>query len=310
MPQLNCPTCSGTMPAHLKVCRACAAGTLRDLADVPSLTVELDCAIARQTVFGDRAGGRSAETALPWDQRAREARHVLGSALFEWTRYLAGGVHPMAGPICRARCEHQTCVYISLGRPPRRDAALGAMAVWLLRHQRQLLGRAAADEAVDEIREAVRLARRTIDRPPSLWYAGPCGVDGCDADLYARHGVRTIRCRQCYATHDTAAREAWLLAQAADHLGTASGISRALHAFHPDLTPSVIRSYAHRGRLIRKGRDQLGQPTYRIGDVLDLLAGHTRLLGPACTSCRHSTCREIRTSRVEIDMRERKPVIS
>ncbi|WP_067171158.1 hypothetical protein [Microtetraspora niveoalba] len=297
MPRLHCPTCSGTMPGHLQVCRSCAAGTLRDLADVPSLTMELDRALARQNVFGDRAGGRSAETALPWDQRAREARHVLRSALSGWTHYLADGIRPMAGPICRARCEHQTCTYISLGRPPRRDATPGAMAVWLLRHQRQLLGRATADEAVDEIREAVRLARRAIDRPPSLWYAGPCGVGGCDADLYARHGSAIIRCRACYATHDTAARETWLLRQATHHLGTATEIARALTGFGYEVTPARIWQWAHRGRLAARGRGRRG-PLYRVGDVLDLLTGAEPLavLGPACAKdCKHPTCKLLRT---------------
>ncbi|TQS29145.1 hypothetical protein [Microbispora sp. KK1-11] len=146
-----------------------------------------------------------------------------------------------------------------------------ALALWLLRHRGRLLGHHGAAQAVDELGDAVRQARRAIDLPPGMWYAGPCGVSGCDADLYARHGARTIRCRTCGATHDASAREAWLMQQVADRLGTATEIARALHGFRPDLTPSMIRGYAHRGRLLGHGADELGRPLYRVGDVLTLM---------------------------------------
>ncbi|WP_433415058.1 hypothetical protein ACQP1V_36325 [Microtetraspora malaysiensis] len=261
------------MPGHLRVCRSCTAGVLRDLSDVPSLDRHLELALTRQTHMGDGAGGRTAETSTPWDERAREAEQVLRSTLTGWTRVLTDSVQPYRGPICRTSCGHRSCVYLSLGRIPA--DTLPAMAVWLMRHHAQLLGRASADEAVDEIRAAVRQARRAIDRPPGVWYAGPCGVEGCQADLYARHGARTVHCRTCAAIHDAAAREAWLMEQAADHLGTATEIARAVQGWHPGLTPSTIRGYAHRGRIVSRGADGLGRPLYRIGDVLDLL--HERI---------------------------------
>lgn len=179
------PTCTRQMPGNLHACRACTSGLLRDLADVPSLAHHLDLAETGQTALGDRAGGKASETALEWDDRARTASDVLRSALVGWVRVLQQGVKPSRGPICRM-CDHRSCTYLSLGRGPA--DTMPAMAVWLLRHKAQLLGRRTAPEAVDELRDAVRQARRAIDIPPGYWYAGPCGVDGCDADLYARHG--------------------------------------------------------------------------------------------------------------------------
>ncbi|GIH69455.1 hypothetical protein [Sphaerimonospora thailandensis] len=266
---LNCPVCAHPMPGHHRVCRACAAGLARDLADVPSLALHLDVAIARQARIGDGGGPRSAD-ALPWDERAAEASAVLRSTLVGWVRVLADGVRETPGPTCPGDCGHRSCTYITLAHPPA--DTLPALSRWLSRHRAWLTGHPAADEAVDEIRAAVRHARRAIDLPPGLWYAGPCGVADCTADLYARHGARVIRCHECRATHDADARQEWLLAQVADHLGTATEIARALHGFQHALTPSMVRGYAHRGRLAAHGTDEHGRPLYRVGDVLALVS--------------------------------------
>ena len=306
---LPCPVpyCDRTMPGNRTVCRACESGLLRDLADVPSLDIHLDLTLTRQAVLAD-AGG-SAEppdevdpgigltlrrSPLPWDQRAREARDVLRSALVGWVRMLFAG-QERPGPTCPS-CNHSSCGWIAASRTPA--DTLPALARWLIRQRRALLAHPAAEEAVDELADAVRQARRVIDRPPASWYAGPCGVGDCTADLYARHGSRTIRCRRCHATHDAPVREAWLMGEVRQQRDTAAGIARALSGFHPGLTPEMIRGYAHRLRLFPVGADGLGRPLYLIGDVRDLLDGlPPRVpLGPACRACRHPTCRAIRRS--------------
>ncbi|MGW3346777.1 hypothetical protein ACWDA3_25990 [Nonomuraea rubra] len=264
-----CPVsaCPRPRPGHLTVCRACSAGLLRDLADVSNLETHLELTLSRQSRTGDRHGSRSADTALPYDERARSALTVLRSALVGWYRQLVDD-EPRPGPICR-QCSHPSCLWLHRSRPPADN--LAAIARWLLRQRAALLGHQAVAEAVDELGAAIRQARRVIDRPPATWYAGPCRVDGCPADLYARHGATVIRCRECGGTHSAILREQWLMAQVADHLGTATEIARALAAFQPGLTPSMIRGYAHRGRILDRGQDELGRPLYRIGDVIALL---------------------------------------
>jgi hypothetical protein len=266
---IPCPitTCTRTMPGHLHVCRACSAQLLRDLADVPNLGHHLDLALTRQARLGDRGGSRPTETALPYDPRARTAIQVLRSTLVGWHRTLAAD-QLRAGPICRA-CEHSTCTWLHRARTPA--DTLPDIARWLLRQRAALLGHHAAAEAVDELGAAIRQARRAIDRPAATWYAGPCNVDACTSDLYARHGARTIRCRECGATHNAALREDWLMKQVADQLGTATELARALGGFRENLTPAMVRGYAHRGRIVGHGVDALGRPLYRVGDVLDLL---------------------------------------
>lgn len=50
-----------------------------------------------------------------------------------------------------------------------------------------------------------------------------------------------------------------------------SYVARALQAFRPGLTPSMIRGYASRGRTLARGTDELGRPPYRIGDLIEPL---------------------------------------
>lgn len=261
---LRCPVCGLDMPAQLVVCRPCSSGLWRDLADVPSLEVQLDLTLTRQTRVSDRGGSRSTESALPYDPRARRAISQLRGALLAWCRLL----HTDAvrhGPACRV-CAHPSCAWIARAHWPA--DTLAGMARWLIRQRQALVSRPDLPDAVDELGGAVRRARSAIDRPPAVWYAGSCG---CGADLYARHGATLITCRACKATVTTSSQERWLMAQAADTLGTATEIARALHAFQPGLTPAMIRGYAFRGRLASRGTNAAGHAMYRLGDVLALL---------------------------------------
>ncbi|MGH3447093.1 MAG: hypothetical protein ACRDP4_05675, partial [Nocardioidaceae bacterium] len=70
------------------VCGACAGQLERDLGDVPALVEDLDVALSRQAMFGDRAGGKSAEKPLPIDPRASEVGWVLRNTLSTWIRVL------------------------------------------------------------------------------------------------------------------------------------------------------------------------------------------------------------------------------
>lgn len=285
---LPCPvtTCDRPMPGNLRVCRACSARLIRDLADVPDLATHLDIAITRQARIGEPGAGHTElpdpaeneialtirKAPLPWDPRVREAADVLKSALVGWKRVLSEGAPLVSGPIC-PDCEHPSCEWTDLGR--KVPDTLTALSRWLIRHRVRLLRHPATPEAIDELGAAVRQARRAIDLPPGVWYAGPCGADTgngeCPAGLYARHGAATMRCRTCGATHDVGKREAWLLDQVRDRLGTATEIARALSGFATGLTASKIRGLAYRGRIVSHGDDELGRPLYRIGDVLRLV---------------------------------------
>ena len=280
------------------VCTPCEDALLRDLDDVPSLTVHLDLAEARQTRMGESGGGNG-EAGLAWDDRARRVHDHLRGVLVGWVRVLrARADHTYAGPTCLS-CAHRSCGYRDLARGPATDTVI-SMSYWLRRQRFALLRHPAADEALGQIRRAVREARHVIDRPPGTWFAGPCGIPGeqgpCKAELHARHGEATITCRTCYGLHETAARENWLMDQVASQLGTAAEIARGLNGFHPHLTPDVIYGWAKRWRIIPVRNDALGRPLYWYGDVR-AYAEHgimRNLYGPACLSCRHPSCKAIR----------------
>ncbi|MER5622489.1 hypothetical protein ABT061_15740 [Streptosporangium sp. NPDC002544] len=304
---LTCPvpSCVRTMPGHLRVCRACSTDLLRDLRDVPSLARHLEEAATRQVRLGTPGGGPRREEPVPWDDRARTAQHALRTVLVGWVRVLQHGVRPYEGPTCQD-CAHRSCIYISLGRSPA--DTMPAMAVWLIRHRAILLGRHSAPEAIDGIREAIRQARRAIDRPADRIYAGPCNE--CGADLLAKPGARTIVCRPCAMIYDIGPRLEWMRRQVETTRGTATWVATAATTLGYDATPAGVRGLAHRLRLFAYGVDQLGRPLYRVGHVLDLLDGETgeRLAGPACAACHHATCRRVR--QLDAEQGERHPVIS
>lgn len=276
------------------ICPACAyrlTDALTDVTGPRGLAYDLDVTLTRQARLGDRTGSRPTEvdkdvdddgrqwpgtlrpTAMPYDARASEVAAHLKGVLAGWARVVAEetGVYADTnrrgiGPICR-RCDHASCRAIpAIPEPPD---TLAGLAAWLQPRVGWLRHHAAAAEAHDEIVEAVRAARRVIDRPADRLYAGPC--DECGGDLYARPGALAVECRPCELVYEVEARRAWLLAALEEHLATTIEISRALTSLAQPVTPAAIRGYAHRGQLIPRGVNDRRHPLYRLGDVLDIL---------------------------------------
>jgi hypothetical protein len=203
------PGCSRPRPGHQSVCRACTDGLLRDLADVPNLEHHLELARSRQVRFGDRDGSRSTDTALPWDERASAALHHLRNTVVGWQRAIADDRDP----------------------PPA--DTLQAITDWLLQRRRLLLAHPALPEAVVDVGDAVRQARRAIDRPPERAYAGPCNE--CGQDLLAQPGRSTAICRICSLEYDIADRQAWMRREIDDHLAHSVAISGMLQRLGLDI---------------------------------------------------------------------------
>lgn len=125
-----------------------------------------------------------------------------------------------------------------------------------------------ADEAFDELEHISALVDTSIDsRPPKL-YAGPCDI--CRKDMYADPEAVAVECKVCRINYPMDQRREDLLRRVSDQLDTASNISAAITDLGENVTPEVIRKWAERGRLLAKGKDHRGRPTYRVGDVLEL----------------------------------------
>lgn len=270
-------TCTCGRPvADAYVCHPCGQTLAQELATVRDLVADLELALARGTSFGNHTGGRGTDRQpLPYDVRASEALWVLRNTLGTWARIVEeenGQGGPEVGMPAKPAQSHAERLsphpgwYDTRGHipAPQIGSWLAARIHWLRHH-------AAAAEAFDELHAAITTARHVIDRPPDRWYAGPC--DHCHADLYAKTAATTVACPNCGVRYDVHARRSWLLDAAEDVLAPAVEIARALTTLAVPVTDGSIRGYVHRKRLTVRTHDTTGRPLYRLGDVLDLVAG-------------------------------------
>ncbi|WP_433519052.1 hypothetical protein ACQP2T_28145 [Nonomuraea sp. CA-143628] len=280
MARIACPVtwCDRLMPASRRVCAACHVSFERDLGDVPSLAHHLQLALARQVRIGDGGGPRGTERPLPFDQRAGEAATLLHTTAAAWVNSLRAGVTVMDGPVCAGGCTHPTCLYITLSTDPGPSTA--GQARWLLRHLRVMLGRDSAAQAVEQLTEAIRQARHTIDRPLEQVYAGPC--DLCGADMYARPGASRVTCPTCVdgqgqrVGYGVQQRREWMLAEIEEMRLSAPDICRALTTLVRPIQPALLYTWVKRRRLTPVGLDVHGRALFRVGDVTALMEGSTR----------------------------------
>lgn len=222
--------------------RACDA-----LRQAESLSAELITTLAKLARTGPGSEGRKTDDhPLPINLAALEAGQGLLAVLSYWV-----GV-----------------VGISIGRRNGKTQTHW-MASALLVYSERIRQRDDAHQFVREITQAVRAVERVVDVPPGRWYAGPCEV--CSRDLYAGQDQTRVRCA-CGASYDVRDRRDWLLSQVQDRLATPIEISRALGTLAGvEVTPSVIRGLAHRGRITQHERGR-----YRVGDVLDRILERQR----------------------------------
>lgn len=237
---------------------------LAEIVEYRGLAYDLDAAVSRQVRIGQREGSRSAETPLPYNKRASDAATHLRSVLVSWARIVHEETDPAPiGPTCR-RCKHRSCRAIRFRQLP--PDTLAGIATWLrprvgwLRHHR------AGAEAWDEITQAVRDARRAVDRPAERLFAGPCNE--CDTDLYAIAGALSVTCPECGLMYEVEARREWLLGALEDHLVNATQMSRLVTYLGIKVADSTIRTYASKGRIASHGTDAKGHPLYKLGEVV------------------------------------------
>lgn len=250
-----CRTCFDELQSALRT--VCEPHVNERGSDMPLLADELRTTTARLDRI--HAGGigvivRGAEKPLPWREHAAEAAYVLTSTLAAW-------VHEIAG-------------YRGLTADVEPTAE--SYARFLLRWLGAVASYEYGAKAVDELTYAIRQAWRAVDRPADRWYAGPCGYDGCEEEIYARPETMKVHCPGCGLVWDVADRRTFLLRSAQDYLLTAAEMSRALpNLLGRPLTSAMIRGYAHRGTLARHGYNKEGDPLYRVRDVQDIVVPDT-----------------------------------
>jgi hypothetical protein len=242
----ECPVCERPVRDSV-LCKYCTGTLTTCLAEVPDLLAELEVTATRQAVGGPRStAGRSAETPLPYGDRASDAAKQLTDTLTLWARVITPGTY----------------------------TALTA-ATHLRTHIHDLARHPMAEKAYDQITRARAHAYDVIDRRPDLVPAGQCGADldngeRCTRTLYGDPDRSAVRCPDCGNSRDL--DRTWMLEGARDLEWTAAEIG----AVTAGVTAAMVRRYAHRKLIKPVGERHIGSvrviPTYRVGDLLDLLS--------------------------------------
>lgn len=249
--------CGQLMPTgdNSTACPSCWSKLDQNLGEIPSLEVELDTTMARQTASGTNNGPRSAERPLPYNVAASDALRLLHATLWPWVKE-GLDTHPQT-PLPYPNITGMA-------------AALMHLHGWLITHPEGW-------QAIDEITYACTQARQAIDRAPDRTYAGTCDtVDAatqtpCAEELYAIDGHTTVICPSCSWERDVKQWRYARLEEASDQLLTLSEMTRAVAETQSEtIDRKRLENWVRRGRLIRAGH--IGAvATYRVGDVLDLL---------------------------------------
>jgi hypothetical protein len=255
-------------PTELNACWACVEWLGEDLDSVAELVAELETTAARQ--YSRATLGRGAESPLPFDPDASDALWCLANVAGTWAVHVA-----------RDRGVRVTWPRSAPGGGPGVARIAVVAAGWLSARLPLLRMSQRAGTAVDELRDAIRAARRAVDRSPSLAYAGTCGACSTvdhPAHLYARANedgevIRdVVICPTCGAEWSYVATRAALEVDALEHMATAAEIARAMPVlFGIELNVARVRQWGSRGRIPVCGHAANGRPLYRIGDVCDLL---------------------------------------
>jgi len=291
----TCPVCQREQIEGL-LCHACTCLLERDLGDVAALVAELDVTLSRQAKIGDagKSGAGWARERLPIGVGAMDPRWVLSNVLTTWARDVSNETwlpdidirrvrrDPDAtteGPFC-LNCAHRSCQRIRMEE--RREAPpLAAQAAWLLlREVAAIRKHPAVIELIDEIADAIRLARRTVDRPADRKFFGTCyaeqpGEDGepvvCTEEIWANPHAEEVTCKVCGITHEIAERREWLLDKAEDMILTPREASQYIGGIGKmTIGHQKIRNYLDRGRITERPSPD-GVKRLRLGDLLDVL---------------------------------------
>ena len=276
------------------LCEGCTSALRVALRATRDLIAELRLSQTRQTAMPEasgtgpgcsHAGDCGCGASLPWDDHASRKATRLRTELNSWVRILLAETYgePITcpHPSCdhRPRCATRTAIWDAL-----RDAAHDP-GRWLADRMSSIRLREWAPSFAEDITRRIEDGWQAVDRPEDRLYAGPCGgtligmtahlevnTATCERRLWATPEQSAIRCKACGNTVIVADRQAVMLTAAAGLLMPAGQIATALTLMlRRRVSANTIRSWAHRGILTRRDIPPTTSPTYRVGDVLDLI---------------------------------------
>lgn len=140
---------------------------------------------------------------------------------------------------------------------------------YLADHVHKLARHPSAEEAWDELENALASVEAAVDTKPSAKYAGRCEV--CGRDIYAEPGSDVATCRPCGVDHKVDEQWAGMLEQIADRLVRSSEAARIIPTLSGlTLERSDVDRWHSRHQLTPHGRDERGRPLFRVSEIIDL----------------------------------------
>lgn len=257
----TCPADCGAESPDGLLCARCTTALERELGDVPAIVADLDVTISRQARIGSGGKGGLASERTPVHLGAIEAADVLTNTLTTWAREI--------NPECAG--VWQLLAGRGLAKTPA-DAAARALLACIAPIRRH----PAAAELCDEVTDAIRQARRAVDRPADRVYLGIChyieAEVECLEEVYASPGASEARCKVCGITHEVAERRAWLLGRAEDTICTVREAAQMLGEIgHIPVTEQRIRRYIERKRIpLHRIPDNRSKDITKMADALRL----------------------------------------
>lgn len=296
------------------MCSECWKTLRKGLGHVGWLRGQLDLLLSRQVRLGSSstsAGGRGGSIPLPLGLKAIRPSDRLRNALTTWVRALHDrhAVRWLECDRCGARWHSGAALHVrpepdppcagtwrEVIDPLAVDDDVVELAKWLLRHPTWIRADPAADELHHDITSALDACWVAIDAPADLVYLGICSTTvfdsagtatECPADLYGEQDQDVVRCHRCKTDHIAEDRRRVLARAVEDQVVETSVLVGLVDQLGRTLTSSAVRGLKARGSIQPKVRGEDGyvrlrQPgdegpdTFRVGDVLDALAGRHR----------------------------------
>lgn len=241
---------------------SCTTVMAGELEFVATSAADLDVTVTRRDRLTPRSGaGKSAETALPFNDAAADHAREINTNLVKLARDIA-----KARGFLNAHTD-PAIVHLIAARPGT-STETAAAARYIKAHLSWLRAQPLAESAYATVRTAARLLARTIGPHPDIVDLGLCGATDCDGELHAPAGARDVTCRECGAVYSVAAIRDMQMDWVSDRLFTVAELAVLFSRRHRRRIPKgTIGAWASRGDIAAHSTTAEGDALYRLDEA-------------------------------------------
>lgn len=175
----TCPSC-GEQASDGLLCATETVFLEKDLQQLPGLMRELQITYTRQSQAGSGNGSKSADTVVPFDNRASVVSDSVVNTIGTWIRALNEGHNDITRVICTCVAPSGPC---DLPEISMVGTTMRSWTIWLLNRIQRIRGHEAVNELVRDIGGAVQKIKSVIDLPEERLFVINCTV--CATPVYA-----------------------------------------------------------------------------------------------------------------------------